>query len=210
MFAAFSTLAVLVTFVSALTLQTPTDWQSGTAVNVSWTNAVGDPSTWSLELVNPTNFHNSFAIANNVNPAPGVLSIRLPIVPAGGGYILEAVGISNISNVISQTGEFSIAQTPSTVLSSMASSALSSGASTASQSSGAATSSGFGSTISASGASNSASAAATSGGSAAASQSSASATTSASNFNGAVQFGSGIVSWAVLALTAVAGAVIVL
>ncbi|OCH84038.1 hypothetical protein OBBRIDRAFT_840009 [Obba rivulosa] len=206
MFAAFSTLAVFVPFVSALTLQTPTNWESGTNANVSWTNAAGDPSTWSLELVNPTNFHNSFAIANNVNPAPGFITVQLPIVPAGSGYVLEAVGISNISDVISQTGEFSIAQTPSTVFSSMASSALSSGASTASLSSGAAASSGFGSIIS--GASHTVSAAATSGGSAAASHSSAPATTGTSSFNGAIQFGSGIVSWAVMALTAVAGAVI--
>ncbi len=38
--------------------------------------------TWSFELVNEV-FHNAFAIANNVDPAPQQLSLTLPVVPVG-------------------------------------------------------------------------------------------------------------------------------
>jgi len=41
-----------------------------------------DRSTFSIELVN-TVFHNSFAIANNVVPTSGTMTIELPIVPVG-------------------------------------------------------------------------------------------------------------------------------
>jgi hypothetical protein len=41
-----------------------------------------DSPTFSFELVNEV-FHNSFAIANNVEPTPGSLEVTLPIVPAG-------------------------------------------------------------------------------------------------------------------------------
>jgi len=36
-----------------------------------------------MELVNTDLFHNAIAIANNVQKAAGVISVTLPIVPAG-------------------------------------------------------------------------------------------------------------------------------
>lgn len=77
-----SALTLVVPFVSALTLNTPKDLSSGGPATISWTNAAGDPSTFSLELVN-TVFHNSYAIANNVVPSSGTISLQLPTVPPG-------------------------------------------------------------------------------------------------------------------------------
>ena len=79
-------------FVSALTLNTPENLASGGSATITWTTASGDPSTFSIELLN-TVFHNSFAIANNVNPSSGTITLDLPIVPPGNGYTLEAVDI---------------------------------------------------------------------------------------------------------------------
>ena len=50
-------------------------------MDITWTNAAGDPSTWSLELNNPNLFHDALAIANNVNPASQSQNVTLPIVP---------------------------------------------------------------------------------------------------------------------------------
>ena len=78
-----STLALLIPFVRALTIDTPTNLTSGGPAHITWTTAAGDPPTFSLELVNADVFHNSFAIANNVNPSTGSIDLVLPIVPSG-------------------------------------------------------------------------------------------------------------------------------
>lgn len=40
-------------------------------------------SPFSLELVNVNNFHDTFAIGNNLNPAAGSAVIALPLIPPG-------------------------------------------------------------------------------------------------------------------------------
>jgi hypothetical protein len=82
MFSKLSLFALVAPLVSALTIEAPTNPTSGGTVTINWTNAAGDPSTFSIELVN-TVFHNSFAIANNVVPTSGTMTIELPIVPVG-------------------------------------------------------------------------------------------------------------------------------
>ncbi|KAL6304901.1 hypothetical protein BKA93DRAFT_254086 [Sparassis latifolia] len=109
MFVKISALAALLPLVSALTIQTPANWDSAIQANITWTSASTDPSTWSFELVNPVNFHNSFGLANNVDPSTGVLLVELPVVPPGDGYLLQAVNISNINDVFAQSGDFAIA-----------------------------------------------------------------------------------------------------
>jgi len=113
--------AIVAPLASALTLQVPVGPTSGGQVTIKWASDAGDPDTWSLELVN-TVFHNAFAIANNVDPAPQQLTITFPIVPVGDGYTLEAVNVGNISDIYATSPSFSIGAT---------SSSLSSGASTA-------------------------------------------------------------------------------
>ncbi|PPQ69664.1 hypothetical protein CVT26_001533 [Gymnopilus dilepis] len=99
--------AVVAPLASALTLNIPTNPTSGGNVTITWSSAPNDPETFSLELIN-TAFHNSFAIANNVNPTAETISLTLPIVPVGDGYSLEAVDVGNITNVFASTGTFSI------------------------------------------------------------------------------------------------------
>lgn len=122
----FGKLSLFATFVaplvSALILQTPTNPTSGGQMTIMWTSENGDPSTWSFELLNP-DFHDSFAIANNVDPSPQQLTLTIPIVPVGGGYSLEAVNIGNISDIYATTPSFSIGATSSSSLSSGASTA---------------------------------------------------------------------------------------
>ena len=87
-----SALTLVVSFVSAITINAPENLVSGGPATVTWADEPGDPSTFSIELLN-TAFHNSFAIANNVNASAGSVSLDLPSVPAGGGYTVEAVDI---------------------------------------------------------------------------------------------------------------------
>lgn len=77
-----STLAVLLPFVNALTLNTPASLTSGGQATITWTTTAGDPP-FTLELVNAVQFHNSFGIANNVDPSLQTINLTLPIVPAG-------------------------------------------------------------------------------------------------------------------------------
>lgn len=75
-----SALAAFVPFAAAVTFTTPTDWAAGSQVTVQWQNEASDPSTWTLELQNPTLFHNALALSSNVNPSAGQLTFTLPIV----------------------------------------------------------------------------------------------------------------------------------
>ncbi|KAH9929739.1 uncharacterized protein B0H18DRAFT_996037 [Fomitopsis serialis] len=102
MFAAVSALIALVPFASALVLETPTGWQSSTPANISW-------------LSNPDEFHNSYAIGNNIPASNDFFAFEMPTVAVGAGYYVLAINISNINQVFAQTGEFSIAAPPASV-----------------------------------------------------------------------------------------------
>lgn len=79
---------------------------------------------FSLYLYNEE-FNDSFAIANNVDPALGSITIQIPVVPVRfvkscsppcsqadnenrDGYTLRAVNVGNIEDVYSSTGSFSV------------------------------------------------------------------------------------------------------
>jgi hypothetical protein len=214
MFSKLSALALLIPFVSAVTLQIPEGIiRSSSQVTINWTKEPSD-DVFSIYLFNPI-FSNSFAIANNVNPADESITLTLPVVPAGDGYTLAAVNITNINDVYSQTASFNIAEQISSTASSTSSAASSSGSSSASTT-GAVSGSGssgspsptstsrFGVTVSGS------STASQSSGTGASGSSSSSATSpSASNFNndnGAVGLvGAGAGKLAALTLAVIAG-----
>ncbi|KAI9513102.1 hypothetical protein F5148DRAFT_1158736 [Russula earlei] len=113
--------------VSALTFTTPSNVTSGGSTTISWTPDAGDPQVFSLELLN-TVFHNSFAIANNVQTATGQITVNLPIVPTGVRQFVAP--LHDINAVVGTSGAFPIAPTATT--SSVASSTTSSPASAAS------------------------------------------------------------------------------
>ncbi|KAJ7626145.1 hypothetical protein FB45DRAFT_923038 [Roridomyces roridus] len=97
--------------VLSLTLNAPTTAQSGSSTTITWTSTSTDP-TFSIELAHP-DLNAAIAVANNVNPANNQITVTLPIVQAGDGYTLEAVNITDINQVFSTSGDFSIAAAPS-------------------------------------------------------------------------------------------------
>ena len=62
-------------------LQIPVAWRSSSQVNVSWTHDAGDP-IFSLQLARDI-FHDTFSIANNVDPTRDFISLLLGVVPEG-------------------------------------------------------------------------------------------------------------------------------
>ncbi|KIJ66577.1 hypothetical protein HYDPIDRAFT_174620 [Hydnomerulius pinastri MD-312] len=134
MFAKFSALALALPLVSALTLNTPTGATTGGVVTITWTASTTDSPYFTLEMVN-TAFHNTFAIANNVQTSLGTMTIELPQVPVGDGYTLEAVATNNVNQIYAQSGDFAVGAqtTPSTTMASTtATGSTASSASTAS------------------------------------------------------------------------------
>ncbi|KAJ7081020.1 hypothetical protein C8R44DRAFT_823929 [Mycena epipterygia] len=110
----FTTVVLGATSVLSLTLNAPSSPQSGTNTTITWTSTSTDP-TFSLELFHPS-FNQAIAIANNVDPSLNQITVELPLVPAGDQYTLEAVNITNINQVFSNSSDFSIAAAPSTAI----------------------------------------------------------------------------------------------
>ncbi|KAH7886435.1 hypothetical protein F5I97DRAFT_1830185 [Phlebopus sp. FC_14] len=128
-----STLALALPLVSALTVNTPNGATTGGTVTLAWTATSTDPAYFTFELVN-TAFHNTFAIANNVQASLGTITIQLPQVPVGDGYTLEAVATNDVNTVYASSGDFAVgAQTTptSTMTSTASTSATGSSASSA-------------------------------------------------------------------------------
>ncbi|KAI0286862.1 hypothetical protein BGY98DRAFT_1092467 [Russula aff. rugulosa BPL654] len=147
----------------AVTSPNPT---SGAPCTVNWTPESGDAAVFSLELVNVV-FHNTFALANNVQTSSGQVNVTIPIVPAD-SYTIEAVQINDVNSVIATSGSFNIG---ATITSTSSGSSTSSGLSRASGSGSSASTAGSTSTPSVSSASSS-------------SSSNSSPSASASSFNG--------------------------
>src|SRR6267154_3441593 len=51
---------------------------SGGSATITWSQDSSDPSVFSLELAN-NNFHNTFALANNVQTSSGQVTVTIPI-----------------------------------------------------------------------------------------------------------------------------------
>ncbi|KAH9897901.1 hypothetical protein C8Q73DRAFT_682951 [Cubamyces lactineus] len=200
---------VLAPLASALTLQTPVDWHSSSQVNISWASTPTDPP-FSLQLANQNEFHDTFSIANNLNPSANFASFQLGVVPEG-SYTLRAINVTNEGQIYDETPQFQILAPVSTTASSTTSASATTSGNTSATATGtgsstltvtATSSSGFGVTVSNTGtgsntASNTASGTASSD------------TAVPSNFNGG---GNGAASlprlapWALAALGVVAGA----
>ncbi|KAI6030009.1 hypothetical protein EDC04DRAFT_3115746, partial [Pisolithus marmoratus] len=113
MFAQILALALALPFVSALTLEAPTGATTGGFVTLAWQATTTDPAYFTLQLVNPA-FHNTYAIANNVQTSLGTLTIQLPQVPVDTNYQLEAIDPSNVNDVYATSSTFSIGAATST------------------------------------------------------------------------------------------------
>ncbi|KAH7923787.1 hypothetical protein BV22DRAFT_560258 [Leucogyrophana mollusca] len=124
MFTKLSAVALALPLVSALTLNAPTGLTTGGQGTITWTTASGDPATFTLEMVN-TLFHDTFAIANNLQSNAGSYTFEMPQVPVGDGYTFEAINPSDINDIYATSGDFSVgaATTASTTQASTASGA---------------------------------------------------------------------------------------
>ncbi|CCM04775.1 uncharacterized protein FIBRA_06966 [Fibroporia radiculosa] len=107
LFNRFSVVCSIVSLVSALILDTPSSqWYSGEDVIVTWQEQpTGDP-VFTLVLassVSPI----GLAIASDISPALGSLAITVPDVQPG-SYVLEAVNVTNNSDIYAETALFKI------------------------------------------------------------------------------------------------------
>ncbi|KAG6380538.1 hypothetical protein JVT61DRAFT_4897 [Boletus reticuloceps] len=205
MFAKLSALLLALPFVAAtITVGTPDGWTTGGTVTFTWTAATTDPSTFSIELVNAA-FHDTFAIANNVQTVNGQLTVELPQVPVTAGYTLSFFAPNDVNNVYAQTGSFTIggATTSSATAASTSSTSATSSASSMSFSTPSVTA-----TIISSPAS--VSVPTTGTGTGTGTNTAATSTPSSFNSSGATSFKlAGVVPAAALVLSVVAGAVMV-
>ncbi|CCM04773.1 uncharacterized protein FIBRA_06964 [Fibroporia radiculosa] len=102
-----SIISTIVSLASALILDTPSSqWYSGEEVTVTWQEQpTGDP-VFTLVLASSVT-HIGLAIAGDVAPALGSLAITVPDVQPG-SYVLEAVNVTNDSDIYAETASFDI------------------------------------------------------------------------------------------------------
>ena len=79
-----SALAVfaLASWTHGLLLQIPVDWASSSQVNITWSNDASD-QVFALQLFNTDEFHDTFSIANNLQPSADFASFQLGVIPQG-------------------------------------------------------------------------------------------------------------------------------
>ncbi|KIY66555.1 hypothetical protein CYLTODRAFT_455298 [Cylindrobasidium torrendii FP15055 ss-10] len=103
---------------ATLQINDPTEpVRTSSPITISWTSDSNLDPTFSIELIN-TVFNDKFALANNVNPHGGSVTLALPVVPARDGYTIQFVNIGNIGDVYATSGSFSVEEAASTTSSS--------------------------------------------------------------------------------------------
>jgi len=104
------TLFVACQIVQAITINTPAGWKGNQTNKVTWTTNPGDPTVFSVELVNDQ-FNEKFALANNVPASQGTLSLPLPQINHVGDdvpFTLQFVNISDANQVYATSPSFTI------------------------------------------------------------------------------------------------------
>jgi len=107
MFSKLSLLVLVAPLVSALTFGTLPPISSSSPTVITWTTEVGDASTATLELTHP-DFNQAMALANNVDMSMGSINITIPTLIPGDGYTLIFVDNSDINTVYATSASFSI------------------------------------------------------------------------------------------------------
>ncbi|KIY53516.1 hypothetical protein FISHEDRAFT_68863 [Fistulina hepatica ATCC 64428] len=122
-------LLALPALVSPLTLSTPDDVTSGGSLTVTWTTSSDDPSTFGLYIV-AEDTGTTLAIDSSVTTSDDSVAVDLPTIDSG-TYYLEAVDISNITDVYSSSDDFTVTAASSSAGSSSTSAVASASASAA-------------------------------------------------------------------------------
>jgi hypothetical protein len=109
MFKIWAILALAAPFASALDIVSVTgNAVIGGSLTITWSTSTSDAAgSFSVEL-----FHESFndilAIATNVDASTLSKTVPIPVVPAGDGYYIQLVDISDVNAVFSTSQTFSI------------------------------------------------------------------------------------------------------
>ncbi|XP_006453871.1 hypothetical protein AGABI2DRAFT_189218 [Agaricus bisporus var. bisporus H97] len=114
MFSKLCLLAIVTPLIAALTLEGPTGpVTTSSPITLNWTSDATDPGTFSLSMVNE-NFHDTFAIANNVQTNAGTITLTLPSIPPNREYTIIAINISNVTDIYATTPPFNVGPAVST------------------------------------------------------------------------------------------------
>ncbi|KAJ7243755.1 hypothetical protein C8J57DRAFT_60724 [Mycena rebaudengoi] len=106
-FSSFVAIALPLAF--ALKLSPPTNPRSNQTTDVRWIVEARDPPTWNLFLMNISQaFDLKANLGENINPAPGKLTVKLPVLRPSNDYVLYAVNASNWDQVLASSGAFTI------------------------------------------------------------------------------------------------------
>jgi len=93
---------------ATLSITAPTNWNTSGSATLTYTGAATDP-VFSCELNNGGLLqYGSLAFCNNQSPTAGAINFQLPSVPAGDGYTVTFVAVSNINTVYATSAPFSI------------------------------------------------------------------------------------------------------
>ncbi|CCM04776.1 uncharacterized protein FIBRA_06967 [Fibroporia radiculosa] len=108
-FTKLSVVCSIVSLASALIINTPsTPWYSDEEVTITWQNQnTEEPSVFSFLLTSSAVGGDSYAIADDVSPVSGHLTVTLPNVQSG-SYVLEAVNVTDVNDVYAESASFEV------------------------------------------------------------------------------------------------------
>ncbi|KIY70368.1 hypothetical protein CYLTODRAFT_451804 [Cylindrobasidium torrendii FP15055 ss-10] len=89
-----------------LKINTPEQVMSSANATISWTSEAGDPA-FNIELYK-TIFNDRFSIQNNINASSHEVTMTLPQIPAGDGYVYRFTNISDDNDVYATTENFTV------------------------------------------------------------------------------------------------------
>ncbi|KAG8934924.1 hypothetical protein FRC02_008906 [Tulasnella sp. 418] len=95
-------------FIRALSV--PSATLANGVLTLIWISQQGDPTSFSVELVQADRLIDRYAIANNVPTSQGSLTIPLPPVPAASGYSVQLVNVGNIDQVYATSPAFTVSE----------------------------------------------------------------------------------------------------
>ncbi|KAF7364842.1 hypothetical protein MVEN_00354500 [Mycena venus] len=109
MFKIWAILALAAPFASALDIISITgNAVTGGSLTITWSTSTSDAAgSFSVELFHES-FHDTYAIATNVDASTLSKTIAIPEVPAADGYYIQLVDISDVNTVFSTSQTFSI------------------------------------------------------------------------------------------------------
>ncbi|KAJ7625197.1 hypothetical protein B0H17DRAFT_1218831 [Mycena rosella] len=106
----FSLIALAAPLASAFTLSAPTNPTSGEITQIHWGFTPTDPVAFTLFLMNSTQaFDLKVTIGENLRTNLGQITTLWPVLPAGAGYQLRAVDVTNVDRVLAFSRAFAVA-----------------------------------------------------------------------------------------------------